>query len=743
MLAVAHGPLRRSVDAARPFACGLAAMLAATTAAATAAPAADASVATAPRVPELVSPSDKGGNDVYGVNRATPDGNAIAYTSFGGFAGTPVNTLQTLYRSHRTATGWVTDASLSPINPSPAPFMNDATTAVDLNDDLTTAYYSVGGTKVDAQDLNDSSDVAEVTGSRTTWLSPAATLPDTTSRQDSFYEGRSADGSHVIIQSTKQLLPSVAGGVERVYDYTAGALKLVSVPPASGPAPASEAAQLGGAHNASFFARPADARAISTDGSHIYFRMDGQLYVRLNGTTTKLISASKVTGAAVSGANATFMGASDDGHVVTFGSDEPLVAGATTGGLYMYNEDDDSLRELAPIDVAGGDLLRGTLRTTADGKRVYFLTDAALTAGAPHGPHQVNLYVTGDLPTRLIATVGDGSDLAKLTGGGEWFNEAQVSGDGRRLAFPSWEWLTGPRAGTAGLYPQVYEYDLDADQLTCVSCPPGGGNPTGEASLMDSPAGQNVTPVAFANDGTLFFESPDRLTADDTDDKIDVYAHDADGNHLLSPNTPNYDVLITGNSADGRDVFIRTHETLTSDDRNGGYADVYDLRIGGGFPTTTPCAGEACRGPQSAPPATALPLASLSATDTSAATPFTTKATTFKVAAISAAARAAWARTGKVTLSVKVSDTAQVTAKATAKLKGAKKASTVASATRLRESAGTVKLVLSLSSGARAALKRSHKLTVKVAVTASGTSKAAHATVVLRTAAANKKAAKR
>ena len=109
---------------------------------------------------------------------------------------------------------------------------------------------------------------------------------------------------------------------------------------------------------------------------------------------------------------------------------------------------------------------------------------------------------------------------------------------------------------------------------------------------------------------------------------------------------------------------------------------------------------------------------------------------------ISAAARSTWARTGKLTLSVRVSDSAVLSAKATAKLRGAKKASTVASATGGRASAGTVKLKLTLSSTARSSLKRSGKLTVKLAVSCSDTKTIKHATVVLRKTKTTKKAAR-
>ena len=466
MLPVAHGPLRRSVDAARPFACGLAAMLA-VSAFATADAHADA--ATAPRVPELVSPSDKGGNDIFTAIRNSSDGDAIAYQSLGAFADVGANPLMSIYRSRRTASGWVADGSLTPIPASPAPALNDSAIPAGITDDVSTAFFTVGqGSALTPLDQNTGYDVASVTGGQSTWLSPGLRLPDTASG-DSIYEGNTPDGSHVVIESTKQLIPSIAGGTNRVYDYSAGRLRLASVPPSDGPNPATEEAHFGGGHNFAGLGQAADARAISTDGSHIYFQMDGQLYVRIDGKTTNLISASRVAGdprGPVSGAAAKFLGASDDGRIVFFSAVKPLTSGTTTGGIYMYDEEYDTLRRLAAIDASANQSILGSLRTASDGARIYFASNAALAPGATDG--RPNVYVAGDVPVTFVATVGF-SDSFKLYSNGEYNNEIALSPDGRSLAFPSSNVLAGPRAGQVDAAPQLYLYTLDSGSVP-VSC---------------------------------------------------------------------------------------------------------------------------------------------------------------------------------------------------------------------------------------------------------------------------------
>jgi hypothetical protein len=707
------------------------------------APGASASVATAQRVYEQVTPNEKRGSDVQFGIRASADGNAIAFSSLAALDGTPAANVFIYYAAHRSDSGWTTEALVAP-NASEAPNLNDTFPPNDLSDDLHTAYYTVPGySSLSTDDRNNVGDAFLVTGGAATWLTPGLTLPET-SGADAAYAGRSSDGRHVVLETAKQLMPGVPGGVKRVYEKVDGALRVVSVLPDG--TTATTPASFGGDRTTVSQYSPADARAISEDGSKIYFETDDQLYVRLNGTTTELISASEQAGHegdAIADADATFMAASSDGTKVFFTSALPLVddtdpATNAAGGLYRYDLTDHRLTELVPL--AAGETIAGVSRTAPDGSRIYFATDATLGAsGASTSTGTRNLFTLGADGLQLVAVLQDGLD-GEAYKNGEFRNQAEISPDGKRFAFQSSRSL-----GTAdnGGRTQVYVYDAGTSRLTCVSCPPSG-HATQDGALRDVPDAAQTQPRGFTDDGTFYFESPDPLTADDTDTAFDVYAYDAAGLHVASPGTAT-DAHLADVSADGRDVFIKTHDKLASTDVDNGYADIYDARIGGGFPAVEPpvvCSGEACRGPQSVePPAPNLP-ASLGTQDTSAPAADDTKAPTFTLGRISSTARAKWARTGKLTLSVKVSDSAVLSAKATARLRGAKKASTVASASAGREAKGTVKLSLTLSSKAKASLKRSGKLTVKLAVSCSDTKTVKHATVVLRKTKTTKKAAR-
>ncbi|WP_445148950.1 hypothetical protein [Baekduia sp. Peel2402] len=699
----------------------------------TAVPVAAASVATTPRAYEQVSPVDKHGADVLAGLRSSDDGDHVAFMSLGAYGDTNNNVVATYYSAHRSAGGWQT-VTLGAPNASPGPGLLDAIFPNDVSDDLRVAFYTAGAsTSLAAQDRNGAPDAFSTTGGVATWLTPSPTLPDT-DPAPAFYAGRSADSRHVVLESTKQLLPSVPGGVNRVYELVDGKLRVASVLPAGTTNPTNPNAVFGDGRTANSYAytyAPGDARAISADGSRIFFAVDGQLYVRIGGRTTDLVSASHIAGdprGPVSGANAQFVAASTDGSRVFFTADKPLVDGAAHGGLYAYDLDNDVLQLLAELDPGNGDAFSGVMRSAADGSRIYFVTTATLgSADATAG--QPNLFVAGVGAPHFIATLSTVD--SNLWFYGEFANPVSISPDGRRLAFTSSSALTSDPNGGRG---QVYEYAVGST-VTCVSCPAAGVSSTYTGGLRDMQGNQQLQPRAYANDGTLFFESAERLTADDTDDAFDVYAHETDGAlHVISVGTKT-DAHVVDNSADGRDVFIRTHDTLVRGDRDGGVADVYDARIGGGFPVIEPpaeCAGEACRGPLAPDaPAPGAP-ASLTAVDGSAAASADDVAPTFSVSKVSAASRATFARTGKLSLSVRVSDSTVLAAKATATLRGAKKATTVASATAGRESAGSVKLALKLSSKARSSLKRSGRLTVTVVVSCSNTKKTARMTLVLR-----------
>lgn len=687
-----------------------------------------ARAASGPPAYELVSPVDKGATDVSAGGTATADGNAFSYSSFGTYPGNDSADFATMYRGDRTSTGWTT-TSLSPRQVLP----NRTSLATSINPqdfsaDLSTLYGVpfAGPSPLVPEDLNTSVDVYSGTaGGVTHWLTPGL---DPAAPGNSVYAGRSDDNRVVVFESTKQILPGVPGGIKQVYALVDGTPQLVS---SVGGAPATSDAQYGGGRTVYYSYAPADRRAVSADGSRIFFTVDNQLYVRIDDERTVMVSASQVAGSVGDPAadGAQFNGASDDGHFVAFTSDSPLVDGATGGGLYGYDVDHGTLRLLAQTTMYASS---PTVRTAPDGSRVYFTLSHAFEGEG--SDFATNLWVVeADGSGRHFIGSLDGGDFAINTGG-ENQNDVAITPDGSRLAFAS--------SATLGRYvhdgtTEVYVYDDDAQRLTCVSCPSGGQDPTGDASLRSPTNTWGVQPRNFTSGGGLLFETPERLTADDTDDQIDVYEY-VDGRPRLVSTGTSTDTHFLDNSVDGSSIFLMTRDSLVAADDDHGYQDVYVVRDGGGFPAApgTGCTGAACRPaptPQVAPPGPGDTATAFDETPGSA--PQT--APTFKVSSISAAAVRKLAHTGRLALKVRVSDAAVLTATGRAQI--GKKRATVLSGTTHKLAAGTVTLTVRLSSAGRKALKRNGRLTVRLTVACSDTKRTSHATLVLRASKSTKK----
>ena len=175
-------------------------------------------------------------------------------------------------------------------------------------------------------------------------------------------------------------------------------------------------------------------------------------------------------------------------------------------------------------------------------------------------------------------------------------------------------------------FKEIYDYSANgaggAGTLTCVSCNPTGAVPLGSAFLDFHEQGIIGKPPAAeraitADASRIFFETEDALVPQDTNRAMDVYEWEQEGTgscpagstrgcvYLISSGTSPYGSQIVDNSADGRDVFFLTADSLVPGDTDGGYVDVYDARIAGGFPASSAPAGcqeDHCQGAPSSQP---------------------------------------------------------------------------------------------------------------------------------------------
>jgi hypothetical protein len=362
-------------------------------------------------------------------------------------------------------------------------------------------------------------------------------------------------------------------------------------------------------------------------------------------------------------ASANFEGASQDGSKVFFSTTAPLVSGDKDMGSDLYMAEIGCPSAAPGCSAAGRRVtgltqvthdpnggeggLRGVVRVARDGSRVYFVAggdlltpseDAALESEGRVAPSvgADNLYVY-DADSRQVSFVADLCSGYEMSGGAEdsdcpshtgtdtgiWREaerEAQTAGpDGRFLVFASYGRLTADDTDTAK---DIYRYDAETGVLERVSLGEEGssddGNGPVDANIVRSQLGADsvqdryeLSTRAVSESGArIVFRSAQALAPAAANGLTDVYewheAPDGVGGEvsLVSGGGAEYPIEDAAISPEGSDVFFATTQGLVSEDTDG-EADIYDARIGGGFPEPPaahePCSSEACQGPLTNP----------------------------------------------------------------------------------------------------------------------------------------------
>ena len=388
------------------------------------------------------------------------------------------------------------------------------------------------------------------------------------------FVGATADLSHVVLSSCAALTPSaveapLGAGCEpakqNLYEWSAaGGLNLLNAVPG-----ATLASQAG---------------AVSGDGSRVYLNEGGNLTLR-EGAQLKQVDAA-------AGGGGSFETASSDGAIAYF----------TKGThLWRYAAATDTAADLTP---SGG--VQGVLGASADGAYLYYLTSEGL-----HLLHGAADSVIAVAPEPLTEAAAAASNYPPATG------TARVSATGTHLLFLSQASLTGydntdQKTGLADS--EVFLYSAaGAGQLRCVSCRPNGTAPIGPSTIPGAIAngGQEgatraYKPRALSSDGShVFFDSADAVFGPDTNKDQDVYQWEAQGPGcakaagcvaLISSGRSEGGASFVDASANGGDVFFLTDGSLVAADP--GSVDLYDARVGGGFPeplVPIPCFGDSCQ----------------------------------------------------------------------------------------------------------------------------------------------------
>jgi hypothetical protein len=564
------------------------------------------------RAYEQVSPADKNGGDVGGaafegvfasaLAQSAADGNSITYVSFSSFGDARSAELLTSYISTRGSDGWWTHAISLPAASvprflEPPPFRFFATdlskSVVNWSDPLTPAappgYLNLY--------------VRDAVGAF--HLLTAVTPPHFSPHEYRMsFTGATPDLSHVVLEADDTLVPGGPAGSTSLYEWTGSALRLAAILPDGEP---SDGALAGNGTETNY------SDVISRDGLRIFWTSSGpwQLYVRENGTRTVHLNASTRT-VSLGDGTPSLLAITPDGSRAFFTDLTPLTDAANdNGGLYEYDLDTESLRNIT-LYVGRNPQVLGVLGVGEDGSDLYFVAEEALAPGAQAGAP--NLYVSRNGAIEYVAALSPGDET-------DWTESyerrtSRVTPSGRYLVFLSTKPLTGydnTDVTSGEPDPEVFVYDEHEDHLTCVSCSPSNAPPIGGAGI---PNGTSATyePRVISDDGSrVFVNSKDALVAADNNRRQDVYGFVDGRPQLISSGTDGDLSALVDVSADARDVFFTTRARLVPQDRDNG-ADIYDARIGGGFPPEAepmPCSGEGCRGPLSAPSVQPPPTATL------------------------------------------------------------------------------------------------------------------------------------
>jgi hypothetical protein len=382
--------------------------------------------------------------------------------------------------------------------------------------------------------------------------------------------------------------------------------------------------------------------AISRNGRTVFFTPRGadhcvaggvespvnEVYARLGGAQT--VDVSEPTGADCSACvtasprDATFQGASEDGSKVFFLSEQELLPGAAGQSLYEY---DFNAAAGSKVSLIAANVL-GVTRVSEQGTRVYFVAEGRLLG--------VRDTLTGQ--TTPIATLSPEDEADWQVDDGAT-RPVEATPDGRFLLFASMNDITPDAAGSGE---QLYRYDDIEQRLVRVSIGQNGFNDNrGEAFAIPSPAygGHAVAAphgVAISDDGAyVFFSSDEGLTPQALDNAVigeectenppfgqpcahlkpifarNVYEYHHGNVSLLTDGQDRHEqlgqtsaVTLLGASSSGNDVYFTTADPLVAQDTDT-QMDIYDARIGGGFPPPTvaaSCQGETCEGALSSAP---------------------------------------------------------------------------------------------------------------------------------------------
>jgi hypothetical protein len=366
-----------------------------------------------------------------------------------------------------------------------------------------------------------------------------------------YFASVSDDGSRVLFGASDQLMSADSDQAEDLYERASGATSLVSTGPTGGNAPSDAVLSGASADGAHVFFRTAE-RLVSSDTDSV-----GDVYDRFAGATTLVSTGSSGGNGAVASA---FEDSSADGSKVFFSTEESLVAADTDSVEDIYQRSGGATTLVSTGPSGNGSAVALFDGTTAGGSRVYFRTRSPLTASDTDS--SLDLYERSGNTTTLVSTGAVGGNGAFDA----YFDGA--SDDGTRVFFSTKESLSALDTDS-----RLDIYQRSAGTTTLISTGLTGGNGAFDAYFDKA-----------SKDGTrVFFTTDESLLSGDTDTVQDIYERQSNATTLIStgPNSGN-GAFFGDASDDGTRVFFHTGEKLTSDDTDS-QLDIYAIRALTGY----------------------------------------------------------------------------------------------------------------------------------------------------------------
>lgn len=563
---------------------------------------------------ELVNSPDKGNQNAVPVESTmevspvTADGNRFLWMVNAGAPGTNTGA-EGIFLAERTATGWTSRSLVPP------------------------AAQQIGGGELGYALLADTPDMSHFVMKVARWgifneilESGMVRLDDEQHQQvlgtlSGNLENAAVtdDGSHVIALGNAEgkLLDIGAGGTPEILsimpDGTEATCPLHGGFGFNGPNPN------GGAGGADVHWIPGYGMNNTQDASLVYFEVqpNGEcsaslgLYMRDRNTEeTHLIDPGS------NGSDVNFIRATPDGKHAFFTTVSRLAPQDTNKKEDIYEwdagaEESACLTCIVPEAVAGSG--SGSVLVSDDFSHIYFKSPRQLIPGKG-SPGTENVYVLAGGVLHFVANEGNLN-----------YKHAILSSDGKTMIFtavanpsltsdevgPTCHYRTALEEAQHGGAPtalciELYRYEAESESLECISCSREGRT----TYQVGTPGNESWDFRMSADRSTIGFITRQALLPRDVNRNTDIYEWRNGALRLLTDGVTTYQEEIAAPKvnavdADGSNIFFSVVQPGLTGYEQDELLNVYDARVGGGFPrpTTPPhCSEESCQGPLQSPP---------------------------------------------------------------------------------------------------------------------------------------------